>query len=96
MSEYLMKNPATTLVHSFDWAEFLSGETIAVDQGWAIHPDSISTGALVIGGETLSGTTTSAEISGGLPGEAYLISSTIRTDTGREIQRSILLRVAST
>lgn len=95
MSEYLLKNSETTLTHNFDWAEMLSGETISTDLGWTVHPDTEAAETLAIGATSSTATTTTAQISGGLPGNAYLISSSIQTENGRDIRRSILLRIAN-
>lgn len=97
MSGYFLKNPGSVLDYSFDWGFQLleGGETIASDLGWTVHPESAGSGGLVISSTNLTPTVTTANLSGGRPGEAYLICSRIRTTLGREVQRSMTVRVAN-
>lgn len=97
MSGYFIKSPDSTLDYTFDWGFQLlqGGETIATDQGWTIHPDTAPTGGLAIASASSTPTTTTAFLSGGLPGEAYLLCSRIETSGGRTVQRSMTVRVAN-
>lgn len=97
MTGYFLKNPDSKLDFSFDWGfQFLEGgETIQSDLGWTVHPDTVSVGGVAIDSTSSTPTTTTAYVSGGLPGEAYLVCSRIRTTHGREIQRSMTVRVAN-
>ncbi len=97
MSGYFVKNPGSSLDYSFDWGFqlFDGGETIDVDLGWTIHPQSSSTGGLALKSTTSSPTTTTAFFDGGIPGEAYLVCSRVRSTAGREIQRSVTIRIAN-
>ena len=95
MSGYFLKSPDSALDFSFDWGfQFLEGgETIQTDLGWTVHPDTVAAGGVVVDSAVSTPTTTTAVLSGGLPGEAYLVSSRIRTTAGREIQRSLTVRI---
>lgn len=98
MSGYFMKNPDSVLDYTFDWGFQLleGGETIAIDGGWTIHPDAAASGGLSVTSTSLTSTTTTAFLSGGNPGETYLICSRIRTNQGREVQRSLTVRIGNT
>ena len=97
MSGYFLKNPGSLLDYSFDWGFqlFEPGETIETDLGWTIAPDNAASGGLTVDQTSSSATTTTAFLSGGRPGEAYLVCSQIRTTLGREVQRSMTIRVAN-
>ena len=97
MSGYFLKNPGSTLDYSFDWGFQLldGGETIQTDMGWTVHPDAAALGGLVIESNTSTPTTTTAFLSGGQPGETYLVCSRIGTSQGREVQRSMTVRIAN-
>ena len=98
MSGYYVKNPGTVLDLTFDWGvQFLeSGETIATDQGWTVHPDDASGGGISVQSSASTSTTTTAFLAGGRAGDAYLVSSSILTSQGREIRRAMTVRVANT
>lgn len=97
MSGYFLKNPGSLLDYSFDWGFqlFESGETIDQDLGWTVTPDLSGEGGLAVAQTSSSTTTTTAFLSGGRPGEAYLVCSRIRTTMGREVQRSMTVRIAN-
>ncbi len=94
MNGYFIKNPGSDLDHTFEWsAQILdSGETIDADLGWTLHPSDAD---LTIEATTHTGSTTSVRLAGGLPGEAYLVCSNVQTTNDRNIQRSIVVRVAN-
>ena len=97
MSGYFLKNPGSLLDYSFDWGFqlFEAGEEIETDLGWTITPDEAANGGLALDSASSTVTTTTAFLSGGRPGEAYLVCSRIRTTLGREVQRSMTIRVAN-
>ena len=97
MSGYFLKNPGSLLDYSFDWGFqlFEPGETIENDLGWTVVPDDAVNGGLALDQTSATATTTTAFLSGGKPGEAYLVCSRIRTTLGREVQRSMTIRIAN-
>jgi hypothetical protein len=97
MSGYFLKNPGSLLDYSFDWGFqlFEPGETIAADLGWTVVPENAAEGGLALDQTSTTPTTTTAFLSGGKPGEAYLVCSRIRTTLGREAQRSMTIRIAN-
>lgn len=96
MNGYFVKDPAGVLDLSFDWSvgHLDPGESIATDLGWTVVPDDPPDG-LAIQSNSQAQTTTTAFLSGGVTGDAYLVSSRVATDQGREIQRSIVVRIAN-
>lgn len=97
MTGYYVKNPGSMLDVTVDWAaQFLHpGEVISTDLGWTVRPDYSANGGLSIASNTATPTTTTARVAAGHPGDAYLVTSTIQTDQGREIRRSLTVRVAN-
>ena len=97
MSGYFLKNPGSMLDYSFDWGFqlFEAGEEIDADLGWSVMPDLSAEGGLAVSRTSSTPTTTTAFMAGGRPGEAYLVCSSIRTTLGREVQRSMTIRIAN-
>lgn len=97
MSGFFVKNPGTDLVVGFDWAQqdLADGETITGDLGWIVTPAG-DPGTLTTQSESNDATTTTATVAFGIAGEAYLVTSAIATSLGREIRRSVTVRVANT
>ncbi|MEM9059819.1 MAG: hypothetical protein AAGD13_05090 [Pseudomonadota bacterium] len=97
MSNYFVKNPASSLDYTFDWGfQFLdAGEAISTDIGWSIAPDEAATGGLAVDSTSSSASSTTVILSGGEPGKAYLVASRIQTTASREIERSLIVRVAN-
>lgn len=97
MSGYFLKNPGSTLDYSFDWGFQLlnGGESIQMDLGWTVHPDASASGGLSVQSSSATPTVTTAFLTGGQPGETYLVCSRIQTDQGREVQRSMTVRIAN-
>lgn len=97
MSGYFVKNPTSTLDYTFDWGFqlFEAGETIATDEGWSIDPSDAGGEGLSVLVTASTPTTTTAHLTGGVAGAAYLVSSAIQTDQGRRIERSLIVRVAN-
>lgn len=98
MSGYFLKSPGSLLDYTFDWGFqlFDPGETIDVDLGWTVTPDAAANGGLGFTQTSSTATTTTAFMNGGQPGEIYLVCSRVRTTQGREIQRSMTIRLANT
>lgn len=97
MSEYFLKNPASKLDYSFDWGTQIlaAGEQISSDLGWTVTPDTAAVGGLAVISASNTQTTTTAVLGGGKAGEAYLVASHIQTTNGREIRRSLTIRIGN-
>ncbi len=97
MSGYFLKNPGSLLDYSFDWGFqlFEAGETIETDLGWTVVPDETADGGLTVQQTQSTPTSTTAFLAAGRAGHSYLVSSRIRTTNGREVQRSLNVRIAN-
>ena len=97
MNEYFLKNPASKLDYTFDWASqiLVGGEQISSDLGWTVTPDKAATGGLTVVLASNTTTTTTAILGGGKPGEAYLVASQIQTTNGRNVRRSLTIRIGN-
>ena len=93
MSDHFLKAPASDLDHTIDWTgtRLKPGETIEGDLGWTVFPLGA---ALVVDGHSHTPATTTVRLTGGIPGESYLVSSLVQTSAGRVLQSSLLVRVA--
>lgn len=96
MSGYLLKPADQDTTASIDWREgyLKPGEHVDGDLGWAI----LTTGP----GEAPSVTQQSfdadrswARISAGVPGAVHMLVVRAVTNLGRELERSIVLRIAA-
>ena len=95
MNGYHVKNPDDATEMVLDWAaRYLEpGETITADLGWQVAP--VVTGGLTAVSASNTATTTTATLNGGRAGDAYLVAGTVQTDRGRELSRSITVRIAN-
>lgn len=97
MTGYYVKNPASMLDVTVDWSQqyLHPDEVVTSDLGWAVRPDMTASGGLAVLSNTSTATTTTARLAAGHPDDAYLVTSAIQTDQGREIRRSVTVRVAN-
>ncbi|MEM1162095.1 MAG: hypothetical protein AAGJ28_14265 [Pseudomonadota bacterium] len=96
MSGYFLKHPNTTLDYTFDWGFqlFQAGEEIETDLGWSVLPEEGAEGGVSVSSTTSTLTTTTAFLTGGVPGQAYQVSSRVATTLGRDVARSLTVRIA--
>lgn len=88
---FLLKDPSAILDYSVDWgAEYLGGDAIA-DSSWQVAPVEAG-GATVVGSE-FDFTTATVKAGGGVPGHQYRLTNHVVTVSGREDERTIVLRV---
>ena len=87
----LLKDPAALLDYAVDWgADYLSDDTVAASV-WSVDPDE--PGGVTVAGSDAAPTTTSVTVSGGIAGRIYRLVNHVTLLSGREDQRSIVLRV---
>lgn len=91
MTIYL-KDPASSVDYSLDWSSWLAAGEAITSTSWSIDPSGASSPAL--GVETEAGATRSVFIAGGAPGHRYRLTCRIRTDGGRTVERSLIIRIA--
>jgi hypothetical protein len=83
------KNPADLIDYSIDWINVLK----------ALNDDTIASATwnvpsgLVLEGQTIAGSVTSAVISGGTAGQVYTVGCQITTTGGRIVRRNVRLAV---
>lgn len=80
------KDPDAVLDYTFDWTQWLAGDTIS-NSTWNVPAGLTSTGS--------ASTATSATVwlSGGTAGLSYEVSNRITTANGRTDDRSIIIKV---
>ena len=88
MAKYIkIKDPDAVLDYGLDWSNWLaSGETIS-SSSWVVET------GLTKDSSSNTTTTTTVWLSGGIAGRTYRITNSIVTSTGREDDRSILIKV---
>ncbi len=81
-----VKSPSAVLDYSFDWSDWLAGDTIT-SSSWTTPP------GLTLEDASHTDTVTIAWISGGAEGTDYTIANHIVTAGGREDTRSRIIAV---
>jgi len=96
MSGYFVKSPESELELPVDWrAGYLRREErICDDLGWSIRPVDDVENELKVVFQICDHISSRAVFSGGIPEKIYMVSSRIRTNTGRELERSFMFRIA--
>jgi len=95
MSGYLLKPADRDAGFTMDWRQgyLAPGETVAADLGWSIQPQASTAGDLVVTEQHHDVTRSWARFAGGVPGRVYLVAASVRTSTGRALERAIVLRI---
>jgi len=70
-------------------------EHIERDEGWMIYPKPGSAFGLRAQSTKLDGRVAQACLIGGEPGQTYFATAHIRTDHGRALKRSVVVRVSN-
>jgi hypothetical protein len=87
VAEDWVKDPSAVLDWHWDWTDWLaSGETISTSTV------TVSAG-MTLGSSSNTGTSATAWLAGGTPGQPYLVANRIVTNQGRTDERSITIRV---
>jgi len=86
VSNSFLKDPDSTLDYTFDWVNWLDGDTISTSAM------SVSAG-ITLDSEANNTTTATAWISGGSVGRSYEVTNRITTALGRIVDRTIVLKV---
>lgn len=83
------KDPDDVLDYGIEWKNRLKGDTITASE-WIVPED------LVVTDDYISGTLTTAWISGGVNKRSYKVTNRITTAAGRTIDQGVTLRVSET
>ena len=96
MSGYLLKAAEQDALAAIDWSEgYLEpGEYVDADLGWTISPHGVAE-VPRIKRQAVDLTTSYARIAEGDVGAVYMLAARARTNTGRDLERSIVLRIAA-
>jgi hypothetical protein len=87
----LLKDPEAILDYAVDWAaEYLDSDQIA-QSNWTVEPIEEG-GAEIVVSDVASGAAI-VKVGGGVPGHLYRLSNHVLLASGREDNRSIILRV---
>jgi len=97
MSGFFHKCPVRELNLRLDFrqAGLGSEEKIVGDEGWSIHPDQQTRTSLKVISAMIAGTVAQACLIGGDPGQTYFATAHIRTDLGRSLKRTVVVRVSN-
>ncbi|MBA3729977.1 MAG: hypothetical protein H0W92_04100 [Sphingomonas sp.] len=88
---FLLKDPGAILDYAVDWgAEYLAGDVI-VQSAFEVSP--VEPGGALIAGSTFDLTVAAATVSGGIAGHQYRLVNHVTLLSGREDERTIVLRV---
>ena len=96
MSGYVLKKATSELDWVLSWANgyLQPGEYVEADLGWRILPVEAEDD-LMVAAQRFDSTASYAAFSGGVPGKVYMVSAQVRTDQGRELEPSIVTRIAA-
>jgi hypothetical protein len=86
-----LKDPGAVLDYAVDWgSEYLDGDVL-VASGFVLSP--IEPGGAVITGSTFDTQVATVSVGGGIAGHQYHIVNHVVLQSGREDERTIVLRV---
>ena len=96
MSGYLLKPHGREALASIDWSQgYLEpGEYVDADLGWSVEPVGAG-GDACVGAQSFDDKTSYAQIREGVPGKVYMLCARALTNTGRALERAIVLRIAA-
>jgi hypothetical protein len=88
---FLLKDPTAILDYEVDWgADYLDNDTLSASV-WSVAPSEA--GGVSIAASAFDATTASVTAAGGVSGRTYSLTNHVVTASGREDERSIVLRV---
>ena len=95
MSGYVFKPTNAPVACTINWQEgyLEDGEYIDSDLGWAVVPSEDGEDAAVAA-QKYDDVRSTAIVTKGVPGRVYMLSARAKTNTGRELERALVLRIA--
>ncbi len=95
MNGTILKDPHSELKFCFDWRTgYLNkNEELADDLGWTVQPVIGDPACLCMIEQGHGRHCSYVVLSGGVPGQTYLLTATVRTDKGRVLTRAMVLRI---
>lgn len=96
MSGYLLKPKGHETLASIDWSQgYLEpGEYVDADLGWSVVPAG-DAGDAEVRVQSFDDKTSYARVREGVPGKVYMLCARALTNTGRALERAIVLRIAA-
>lgn len=96
MSGYIFKAADAPQDIQVDWRQGYLDESeyLDADLGWTVTP-VCGEGDPVILSQTFDDGASVARIGGGVPGRIYMLAAQAKTNTGRPLERSVVLQIAS-
>lgn len=88
------KDAQSTTDYSLNWSSILQPSEGLSSVAWSVFPEEEQ--GLTITDQGGSGALQGVIVSGGVPGHLYRLSCTVGTSTGRQIVRTLALRVLET
>lgn len=89
---FLLKDPQATVDYAVDWrADYLDETDNLADSQWTVEPDE--PGGALIAGHRFTLSEAQVTVGGGIAGRIYRLVNKVRTASGREDRRSIVIRV---
>lgn len=89
IGDLLLQDPAETLDHSFDWTDWLAGDTISMST-WKVSPQVA--GVPTLSGQANTSQVTTTFLAGVIFGQVYQLSNKIVTAAGRTGERSMTIQ----
>lgn len=95
MGGYVLKKASSELDWVLSWANgYLEpGEYVEADLGWRVLPVEGAEDLRVVS-QRIERTASHAVVAGGVPGKVYMVSASVRTTFGRDLERSVVMRIA--
>lgn len=95
MNGTILKHPQSELTFCLDWrAGYLTkDETLTGDLGWTVQPVEGDPACLAILHQTQDMHCSNVVLSGGVPGQVYLLTATVSTSGNRTLKRAMVLRI---
>lgn len=86
-----LKDPGAVLDYAVDWgAEYLDGDAL-VESSFALTP--VESGGAVVTGSSFDAKVATVTVGGGIAGHQYRLVNHVTLQSGREDERTIVLRV---
>ena len=86
---YFSKTAAEDKDYTLDWSKDLGTDTIATS-AWSADPSDLTINSPAA---TKTSTTATVWVSGGTPGQNYLLTNTITTAGSRELEQRIVISI---
>ena len=96
MSGYVLKSPGSELQYALDWRQgyLENGEKVVDDLGWRVLPIETIHDLNVVS-QHVDQAASHVKVAGGVPGRTYMVCARVLTSAGRELERAVVMQIAS-